>query len=96
MGKRFGKSTDVGLGRGSNLILTTTETTNNITAIGGEKKTSRTILISEKLYERLAEHSRHYYNHETYETIIKDLLDSFDKHNQDKRWYNNDKYNDNT
>lgn len=91
MGKRFGKSTDVGLGRGSNLILnTTTETTNNTTtAIGGEKKTSRTILISEKLYDRISEHAHHYYNHETYETIINDLLDSFDKHNPDKHWWNN-------
>ena len=38
---------------------------------------------------------RRYYNIETYETILKNLLDCFDKHNQDVRWWNNNKYNNN-
>ena len=55
----------------------------------------RTIKISEPLYQRLREHSSKYYNIESYETILGNLLDCFDKHNQDTRWYNS-KYNDNT
>ena len=60
------------------------------------KKNERTIRISEELYQRFREHSSKYYNIETYETILEDLLDCFDKHNEGIRWYNNDKYNDNT
>ena len=86
----------------SNLNYTSITTTRLRKCTNNNNKKTRTIKISEKLYERFCEHSRHYYNHETYETIIKDLLDCFDKHNEDIRWYhnnnnNNDKYNnDNT
>jgi hypothetical protein len=61
----------------------------NSILFSSRKKKTRIIRISEKLYDRLAEHSRHYYNHETYETILNDLLDCYDKHNEDKHWYNN-------
>jgi hypothetical protein len=47
--------------------------------------TTKTMEISEQLYERFLDHSRRYYNVETYETILKNLLDCFDKHNEDKR-----------
>ena len=45
--------------------------------------------ISEQLHQRFIEHSLKYYNVETYEIILEDLLDCFDKHNQDVRWWNN-------
>ena len=54
-----------------------------------DKNTTKTMQISGQLYQRFLDHSSKYYNVESYETIIKDLLDNFDKHNQDKRWYNN-------
>lgn len=83
MGRRFGKSTSVGLGRYTDLVLKT------ITAVGDKKKKTRIIRISERLYERFSEHSRRYYNIETYETILEDLLDCYDKHNEGVRWWNN-------
>ena len=54
-----------------------------------DKNTTKTMKISGQLYQRFLDHSSKYYNVESYETILEDLLDSFDKHNQDKRWYNN-------
>ena len=54
-----------------------------------DKNTTKTMKISGSLYQRLFDHSRKYYNVESYETILEDLLDSFDKHNPDKRWWNN-------
>ena len=39
--------------------------------------------ISEQLYQRFLDHSRKYYNVETYETVLENLLDCYDKHNQD-------------
>jgi hypothetical protein len=85
LGKRFGKSTSVGLGRYTDLILKT------VTAVGDEKKKTRIIRISEPLYEKFKEHSQKYYNIETYETILENLLDCFDKNNEDVRWWNNNK-----
>ena len=54
-----------------------------------DKNTTKTMKISGQLYQRFLDHSSKYYNVESYETILEDLLDSFDKHNQDKRWWNN-------
>ena len=51
-------------------------------------KKTRTIKISEDLYQRFREHSRRYYNIETYETILENLLECFQEHNKDKYWYN--------
>jgi hypothetical protein len=62
----------------------TTITTNN-----NNKKKTKTIKISEQLYDRFVEHSRKYYNVEPYETILLNLLDSFDKNNDNVRWWNN-------
>ena len=46
------------------------------------------MIISEELYEKLKEHSSKYYDIEPFETIIGNLIDDFDKHNQDNnRWY---------
>ena len=60
-----------------------------------DKNTTKTMQISGQLYQRFLDHSSKYYNVESYETILEDLLDSFDKHNQDKRWYNNNTNNNN-
>jgi hypothetical protein len=54
-------------------------------------KKTRTIKISEELYTRFREHSRRYYNVETYETILEDLLECFQEHNKDKYWFNMDR-----
>ncbi len=42
--------------------------------------------ITLNTFQRLKEHSRRYYNIETYDTIIRDLIDCYDKHN-DTKWY---------
>jgi hypothetical protein len=52
------------------------------------KKKTKTMEISEQLYQRFLDHSSKYYNVETYEIILEDLLNRYDKHNQDKHWYN--------
>ena len=45
--------------------------------------------ISEEIFQRFKDHSRKYYNIETYDTIIQDLLNNFEKHNPNKYWFNN-------
>src|SRR5688572_4319138 len=75
----------------SNLNFTSITTTrlreqNNINN-NNKKTTTRTMKISEQLYQRFVDHSRKYYNVESFETIIEDLLDNFDKHNPDKHWW---------
>ena len=42
----------------------------------------RTISISEHLYRRFVAFSKRHYNVETYELILKDLLDSYEKNNK--------------
>ena len=76
------------LGRYSKLNDNDTTTTTT-------KKKTRVIRISNDLHKKLFEHASRYYNHEPYEVIISDLLDCYQKHNKDLRWYNNIKYNDN-
>ena len=49
----------------------------------------KTIRISENLWKSFVQHSRRYYNVESYEIILSNLLDDFDKHNPDKYRYNN-------
>jgi hypothetical protein len=67
-----------------------------------KKKNTKTMKISEQLHQRFLNHSRKYYEVETYETIQEDLLDCFDKHNEDLCWWmknnnnNNIKSNENT
>ena len=84
MGKRFGKSSYVGLGVNTNLILTSS--TNE----------TRTMIISEALYEKLKTYASRYFDGETFETILTNLLDDFDKHNPDLYWFNINKYNNNS
>ena len=76
----------------TNLNFTTNATTRLIPINNNNNKKTKTIKISEQLYERFVQHSRKYYNVETYETILENLLDCFDKHNEDKRWWNNNNF----
>ena len=46
-----------------------------------EPKLTRTICISELLYHRFIAHSKKYYNVESYEVILNNLLDCYDKYN---------------
>jgi hypothetical protein len=50
--------------------------------------TTRTIIISEELYQRFYNHSCKYYDIESYETILSNLLDCYEEHNKDKHWFN--------
>ena len=52
-------------------------------------KLTRTIKISEHLYRRFVGHSRRYYNVESYEIILDNLLKCYEEHNHDTRWYHN-------
>ena len=42
--------------------------------------------IREQLYRRFVGHSMRYYNVETYETILENLIKCYEEHNQDTRW----------
>jgi len=43
---------------------------------------TRTIIISEKLYDKFKEHSQKYYDFEPYETILENLIDFYEKNNE--------------
>ena len=45
--------------------------------------------ISEPLYRRFVGFSKRYYDVETYETILENLINCYEENNQDKRWYHN-------
>ena len=45
---------------------------------------TKIIRIKLNAYQRLKDHSRRYYNIESYDTIIKELIDNYDKHNYTK------------
>jgi hypothetical protein len=77
------KTGNIGFGNLSGLRPINTTTT---TIVKRKVPKTRTIEISEDLYQRFREHSRRHYNIETYETIIKDLLDCYSKHN-DTKWF---------
>lgn len=50
-----------------------------------------TLRISEELYQKFYHHSRRYYNSDSYETILENLLNNFEEHNKDRYWYNMDR-----
>jgi hypothetical protein len=52
-------------------------------------KPTRTMKISEPLYRRFVGFSRRYYNVESYETILENLIKCYEEHHQDTRWYHN-------
>ena len=79
----------VGLRPSPDNLNFTSITTTRLRKCNNNNKSTKTMKISGQLYQRFLDHSSKYYNVESYETILEDLLDSFDKHNQDKRWYNN-------
>lgn len=85
----LGHRNNMGFGNLTSLrpINTTTNTTNNNNKIKKPKvPKTRVIRISESLYERFHQHARKYYNVEPYETILENLLDCYDKHN-DTKWF---------
>ena len=53
---------------------------------------TRSLLISEILWRRFISFSKKYYtNPETYEKILLDLIDNFEKNNPNRNWYNSDR-----
>lgn len=84
------------IGFGNLTGLRSINTTTTTTATEQEDNTSTTnnqqyndtntkiMKITLHTFERLKEHSRRHYNIESYDTIIKDLLDCYDKHNNTK------------
>ncbi len=50
------------------------------------QKPTRTMKISEPLYRRFVGFSKRYYDVETYETILENLINCYEEHNQDSRW----------
>ena len=78
----------VGLRPGPNNLNYTSITTTRLRKCtrNSDKNTTKTMKISGQLYQRLFDHSRKYYNTETYEVILENLLDCYEKHNSDKRY----------
>ena len=66
---------------------TTTVTTTSINK--NKNQTTRIMKISEPLYKRFVEFSRRYYDVESYETILENLINYYEEHNKDKHWYDN-------
>jgi hypothetical protein len=62
----------------TNIETTTTKTRNKKPKI----PKTRIIRISEDLYQRFHSHSKRYYNVEIYEFILNELLDCYEKHNE--------------
>jgi hypothetical protein len=50
---------------------------------------TRIIRISEPMYLRFVGFSRRYYNVESYETILENLIKCYEEHNKDRYWYHN-------
>ena len=83
MGLRGNPSTG-GFGRYVSFREVTIDTSTNKM----EPKPTRTIMISEQLYRRFIAHSKKYYkNPESYEIILNNLLDEYDKHNNNSLNY---------
>lgn len=47
---------------------------------------TRILRISEPLYQKFVDFSHRFYNVESYDFILENLLKDFEEHNQDKRW----------
>ena len=50
---------------------------------------TRVARISEPLYRRFVGFSKRYYNVESYETMLENLIKCYEEHNQDTYWYHN-------
>jgi hypothetical protein len=62
-------------------------TADNNSIINKIPKPTRTIRISEQLFRRFVGFSQRYYNVEPYETILEDLIKSYEEHNEpDFQW----------
>lgn len=71
-------ASNVGFGRLTNLRPITIDNTSDTNKI----PKTRVIRISEPLYRRFVGHSKRFYNVESYEVILSDLLDCYSKHNE--------------
>ena len=47
---------------------------------------TKILRISNEIYEKLLSHNRKFYNVESYNQILDNLLRDFEEHNQDKCW----------
>ena len=82
----MGRNTNgFGLGRYTTLHPVTTSTTNKV------QKPTRTIKISEHLYRRFVGFSKRYYDVESYETILENLIKFYEDQNPDTRYYHTNK-----
>lgn len=79
-----GGSNNTGFGN----LVSLRKVTNSTSTNNKVPKPTRTIKISEQLFGRFVVHSRRYYNAESYETILENLLKCYEEHNQVKHWYN--------
>jgi hypothetical protein len=88
----FGKYVSLRPVNDSNIIINNKEsdTTTVTTSINKNRiiPTTRVMNISEQLYKRFVEHSRRFYDVESYETILENLINCYEEHNKDKHWYN--------
>ena len=79
IGRTRGNNTGFGNLTTLRVISPTNSTTDNKNKI---PKPTRTIKISEQLYRRFVGHSQKFYNVESYETILSDLLESYSKYHE--------------
>lgn len=85
------KGNNYGFGNLCNLkpVISSSTTDNKSTKKIPQTKT-KTIRISEDLYQKFVDHSSRYYNVESYETILQELIRYYEENNQDtKKWYHN-------
>lgn len=98
-----GQSNNIGLGRLVNVKEVNLDNNNSTISNGRNndndnddkdnelkvQNLTRTIKISEHTYRRIVAFSKKNYNIESYETILSDLLDCYQKHNPDTYWHDN-------
>jgi hypothetical protein len=70
-------------------VISSSNTTNSTTDNKNKIPKTSIIRISEPLYRRFVGHSRRYYNVETYETILENLIKCYEERHQDTYWYHN-------
>ena len=84
MNDKLGYSDSIGFGNLTTLKeISTTDNTNNKKS---KQRKTRVIRISEDLYLHFIDFSKRYYNVESYNTILENLLKDFEYHNKDKTW----------
>jgi hypothetical protein len=78
---------NVGLGLGNLVSLKPVNTSpTNTNTKNKVPKPTRTIKISEPLFRRLVSHSKKFYNVESFDTIIENLINSYELSHKDEYW----------